>query len=51
MGDGLRQDARPRFARLETGQDHENIKTVQDEISFYGVSGVSSISDLARKET
>ena len=51
MGDGLRQDAGPRFARGSTGQDHENIKTVQDEISYYGVSGVASVLDLARKES
>ncbi len=52
MGDGLRQDAGPRFARIDTvDQDHVGIKTVQDEISYYGVSGVNSVSDLARKET
>lgn len=52
MGDGLRQDAGPRFARIDiVDQDHVSIKTVQDEISYYGVSGVISVSDLARKET
>ena len=51
IGDGLRQDAGPRFAQLDVDQDHAGIKTVQDEISYYGVTGVSSVSDLARKET
>lgn len=51
MGDGLRQDAGPRFAQHDVDQDHAGIKTIQDEISYYGVTGVSSVSDLARKET
>ena len=42
----------PRFSRFDSNQEPEtNIKTIQDEISYFGLSGVSTIGEIARKET
>ena len=38
IGDGLRQDALPRFSRFDGSQEPEPIiKTIQDEVSYFGL--------------